>query len=185
MTSACDQAEIFYLDDMEDEIVITQLHLRRESLDLEVRYFVDGRDLTAALEERLDEGDAPPDLVVVDFNMPGKSGIQLIETMRRDARCHDVVMGVCTGSDNPADETAASEGGADFYVVKPFDRTAILDICQTTRRFELVRHDDDRERLHRHPAAADGDTRESGHAGERGRGGGIRTHECRDQNPVP
>jgi putative two-component system response regulator len=64
------------------------------------------------------------DLVICDLNMPGESGMTLIEELDRSHR--DVAVLMVTGEDDPAIAHAASERGADGYMIKPFTRNELL-----------------------------------------------------------
>lgn len=133
MTSSANQAEIFYVDDMEDEIIITGLQLTRRNLDLDVQYFLDGADALSTRNERVSSGKTLPPPVVTDLNMPGLGGLRFVQAMTVDERFDGITSGVCTGSENPADATAALNSGADFVVVKPFDRVPSVAHLQENR----------------------------------------------------
>jgi CheY-like chemotaxis protein len=139
--------ELFYVDDMEDEIFITQLALQRGSLALEVSYFLDSTQMLSSLNARLDQGKALPGLIVTDLNMPVISGLDLIPKLKQDARFEGVVVGACTGSENPADKAAALNAGADVFLAKPLDRGAIQRVCEETGVFQLHTTTDGKERL--------------------------------------
>ena len=147
MSSDSDNVEVFYLDDMEDEIIVTELNLRRQNIQLDITFFLAERDMLSALDERRKASSALPDIIVTDLNMPGKGGAHLVASLRSDEAFGDVTIGVCTGSENPADHAAATAAGADFVVVKPFNHTTITQICKTTQLFELVSGDDGKDRL--------------------------------------
>ena len=147
MTTTSESVEVFFLDDMEDEVIITELNLRRQKLQLDVQFYLDEREMFSALDDRRQAPESLPKLIVTDLNMPGRGGIGVVESLRSDERFRDVTIGVCTGSDNPADHAAAIAAGADFAAVKPFDRKTLAHICERTGRFELIQRDDGREHL--------------------------------------
>lgn len=64
------------------------------------------------------------DLVICDLNMPGESGMTLVEEL--DASEHEIAVLMATGEDDPAIAHAASERGADGYMIKPFTRNELL-----------------------------------------------------------
>ena len=147
MKSTSENVEMFYLDDMEDEVIITEMTFRRQKLKLDVRFFLDEADMLSALAQRRETSTALPGLIVTDLNMPGRGGVRLVESLRSETYYQHAAIGVCTGSENPADHAAALAAGADFVVVKPLDRASLLRICKETGRFQLVRHDDGKDRL--------------------------------------
>ncbi|NJO37361.1 MAG: response regulator [Rhizobiales bacterium] len=108
---------------------------------LDIRFYSDAREVLAELGRRRKAAARLPGLIVSDLNMPGMDGIQLARKLRADKAYRDMVVGICTGSENPADHAAASAAGADFVVIKPLDRRTLARICETTGRFELVQEE--------------------------------------------
>jgi putative two-component system response regulator len=71
---------------------------------------------------RLESG--PHDLLICDLNMPGESGMTLLEQLERSHS--EVAVLMATGEDDPTIAHAASERGADGYLIKPFSRNELL-----------------------------------------------------------
>ena len=59
------------------------------------------------------------DLVVLDVMMPGETGLELTEALRRDGQEVPILMLTAAGA--PDDRIAGFEHGADDYLAKPFD----------------------------------------------------------------
>ncbi len=59
------------------------------------------------------------DLLVLDVMMPGETGLQLVESLRRQGKEVPVLM--LTARGDPDDRVAGFEQGADDYLAKPFD----------------------------------------------------------------
>jgi two-component system phosphate regulon response regulator OmpR len=73
------------------------------------------------------------DLVVLDVMMPGESGIELTESLRRDGQEMPILMLTARGA--PDDRVAGFESGVDDYLAKPFDpRELALRIRTILRR---------------------------------------------------
>jgi two-component system phosphate regulon response regulator OmpR len=73
------------------------------------------------------------DLVVLDVMMPGETGLELVETLRREG--NDVPVLMLTARGGPDDRVAGFEMGADDYLGKPFDpRELALRIRTILRR---------------------------------------------------
>jgi len=73
------------------------------------------------------------DLMVVDVMMPGESGLDLVESLRRKGQDVPVLMLTARGA--PDDRIAGLEAGADDYLGKPFDpRELALRIRTILRR---------------------------------------------------
>lgn len=60
-----------------------------------------------------------PDLVIVDLNLPKRSGKEVLEAMRRSERCTQVPAIVLSSSDMCHDKTEAGRLGANRYIQKP------------------------------------------------------------------
>src|SRR5262249_20233185 len=92
--------------------------LRRALSDLlkgsghEVVGFADG---TRALEAATSE---PFDLAIIDWNLPGISGLDLVRRLRQQTRQLPIL--IVTGRDRLTDKVTGLDSGADDYLVKPF-----------------------------------------------------------------
>ncbi|MFZ9264788.1 MAG: phosphate regulon transcriptional regulator PhoB, partial [Polynucleobacter sp.] len=61
-----------------------------------------------------------PDLVVLDWMLPGKSGVQFAKELRANERTKDIPIILLTARSEEMDKIAGLEAGADDYVTKPF-----------------------------------------------------------------
>ncbi len=64
--------------------------------------------------------EALPDLVLVDWMLPGASGIELARRLRADRRTRSIPIIMLTARSEERDKLAGLEIGADDYVTKPF-----------------------------------------------------------------
>jgi two-component response regulator (ARR-A family) len=64
-------------------------------------------------------GDHDFSLVVMDLYMPEIGGYELLKTIRQSLATHSLPVVVLTQSDNPKDEFALLEAGADDFLLKP------------------------------------------------------------------
>jgi two-component system, OmpR family, phosphate regulon response regulator PhoB len=61
-----------------------------------------------------------PDLVLLDWMLPGGSGIQFIKHMKREALTRDIPVMMLTARGEEEDRVRGLEVGADDYITKPF-----------------------------------------------------------------
>ena len=102
-------AEILVVDD--DEEVRTVLTRALGADGFKVRAVADSDDARRAIAE------AEPDLVVLDLEMPGEDGLDLLAGLRRTS---DVPVILLTGRGAEHERILGLKLGADDYLVKPF-----------------------------------------------------------------
>ncbi len=69
-----------------------------------------------------------PSLVLLDINMPGVDGLEILAYIRREPRLASVPVVVVTSDDQASTRIEAASGGADAYIVKP----VTLDVMEST-----------------------------------------------------
>ena len=67
-----------------------------------------------------------PDLVLLDWMLPGQSGVQFARTLRADERTSDVPIIMLTARTGEQDKVDGLEAGADDYITKPFSPKELL-----------------------------------------------------------
>jgi two-component system, OmpR family, phosphate regulon response regulator PhoB len=67
-----------------------------------------------------------PDLVLLDWMLPGASGLSLARRWRSDARTKTVPIIMLTARGDEADRVAGLDAGADDYMAKPFSTKEML-----------------------------------------------------------
>jgi len=104
---------------------------------------VDARNGEEALELLRDE---KIDLVVLDFNMPGMSGLETCRAIRSSSELPIVML---TVRDAEADKVEALDAGADDYITKPFGSPELLARIRAalrrspqTAEAQVIRFDD-------------------------------------------
>lgn len=69
---------------------------------------------------------ALPDLVLLDWMLPGLSGVELAKRMRSEVRTRAVSIIFLTARDEERDKITGLENGADDYITKPFSPRELL-----------------------------------------------------------
>jgi two-component system phosphate regulon response regulator PhoB len=67
-----------------------------------------------------------PDLVLLDWMLPGGSGIQFIKLMKREVLTRDIPVMMLTARGEEEDRVRGLEVGADDYITKPFSPKELL-----------------------------------------------------------
>lgn len=87
---------------------------------MEAMHAVDARAAQNAIGERI------PDLILVDWMLPGMSGIDLARRLRKDELTRDVPIIMLTARGEESDRVSGLDAGVDDYVVKPFSTRELL-----------------------------------------------------------
>lgn len=80
----------------------------------------DAREAQAHIADRI------PDLILLDWMLPGSSGLELARRWRRDAMTRDIPIIMLTARGEENDRVSGLEAGVDDYVVKPFSARELL-----------------------------------------------------------
>ena len=118
---------ILVVDDDPDIIDYLDLFLEDEG------YQVSSANRSSSALTALEE--FKPDAVILDVVLPGKSGLDLLVTIRQDDRWSDVPIVVLTGNDAIVQDNGKNylagyhlERGADLVLAKPVDRDALVAV---------------------------------------------------------
>ncbi len=80
----------------------------------------DAREAQTAIADRV------PDLILLDWMLPGTSGLELARRWRRDPLTRDIPIIMLTARGEENDRVGGLEAGVDDYVVKPFSARELL-----------------------------------------------------------
>jgi two-component system, OmpR family, phosphate regulon response regulator PhoB len=100
---------------VEDEAPLTELlRYNLEAEGYEVEIIVRGDEADARLRERV------PDLAILDWMLPGTSGIELCRRLRARAQTRSLPIIMLTARGEESERVRGLATGADDYIVKPF-----------------------------------------------------------------
>jgi two-component system phosphate regulon response regulator PhoB len=106
---------------VEDESAIAELiaiNLRHAGFEVQLAADADGAQ--AAVDRVL------PDLVLLDWMLPGQSGVQLARRWRSEARTRELPIIMLTARAEEGDKITGLDSGADDYLTKPFSTKELL-----------------------------------------------------------
>ena len=75
-----------------------------------------------------------PDLIVLDWMMPGKSGIEVTKELRADPRTAPIAIVMLTAMGQEQDRKQGLAAGVQAFLVKPFSPLELLDRVQEVLR---------------------------------------------------
>ena len=74
----------------------------------------------------------PPDLILLDIMLPGRSGLDVCRQLKNDPHTQEIPIIVLTARALDSDIQAGYQAGCDEYIVKPFD---VLSLAERVREF--------------------------------------------------
>ena len=123
--------KVLIVEDDQDLITLIKHNLLKE--DYVVKVSNTGEDCLISIKED------KPDLILLDWMLPIISGINVLQTMKRDKNYKDIPIIFITARGEDTDKVRGLELGADDYIVKPFSpRELLARIKANLRRGKLL-----------------------------------------------
>jgi CheY-like chemotaxis protein len=110
-----EELQVYLIEDDPDHIILITRALRDTEHVVQTHPFSDPQEALDALHaaERL------PDLILLDINMPGLSGFDVLKKLKDDRRLARIPVVMLTSSELSSDVAKAYELGASGYISKP------------------------------------------------------------------
>lgn len=116
-----DGLKVLLVDDEED--YVKSLAERMEIRDLESETAISGKEALSIM------GTEPPDVMVLDLNMPGMGGMEVLKRVKADHPQTEVI--ILTGHGSPAEREEAIRLGASDYLNKPVEIQTLMTSVRT------------------------------------------------------
>ena len=101
---------------------------------------IQAHDANAALELI---NRALPDLILLDWMLPGMSGVELARRLRADQRTHNIPIIMLTARTDERDKVMGLESGADDYITKPFSPRELMARIRAVLRRRMPQMSDE------------------------------------------
>ncbi len=137
--------QILIVDDNPANLDIFQTRLAAQGY--EILTASDGEEALAVAREK------QPDLILLDIMMPKLSGIEVCRRLKGDSSLPFMPIIMVTAKADPKDVVAGLEAGADEYLAKPVDQTALVARVKSMLRIKGL-HDTGQEQAARLEAQA-------------------------------
>jgi CheY-like chemotaxis protein len=126
------QFTILMADDDEDDRELAREAFEDSEMFGPVRFVVDGQDLIDYLRRQGEYAGDPtaprPSIILLDLNMPRKSGAEALAEIRDDRVLRRIPVVVLTTSDDRRDVELAYDLGANSYITKPFGHGELVQV---------------------------------------------------------
>ena len=122
---------ILVVDDSAEDIQLLEEAMQEFGLDAELESACDGEQAL----RRLRDGERLPDLVLLDLNMPRRSGREVLEELKQDAALRSLPVIIFSTSSSPFDVEDCYDRHANSYLVKPIDFDGLGDVVRALDAF--------------------------------------------------
>lgn len=112
------QQHILVVEDEPDVVTLLTYNLEKEGF--KVSSVFDGDEALIAA------GETRPDLMLLDWMLPNRSGLDICRQLRRNARTRDMPIIMLTARGEEGDRVRGLDSGADDYITKPFSSSELV-----------------------------------------------------------
>jgi CheY-like chemotaxis protein len=127
-------AWIVLAEDNRADVFLIREALNREGLSYRLSAIEDGDEMLRLIEGLESETQAPcPDLLVLDLNLPKRSGPEILARLRASSRCAGISVIAISSSETPRDWDKIKTRGTKYYFQKPSDLKEFLKFGRVVR----------------------------------------------------
>jgi CheY-like chemotaxis protein len=123
---------LLYVEDDDAAFLAMQLTLGEAQAAIDLHRAVDGEQALAFVRKKNSYEHAPrPDLIVLDLNLPKRSGMEVLAELKSDESLRSIPVIMFSSSRREADEDRSLKLGAREYVTKP---SSLEGFVETVKR---------------------------------------------------
>jgi len=119
-----EERSILVVDDDDGHTELVRRNLRRVGVKNPIEILRNGTDALAYVFSPT--RGAAPLLMILDINMPGMDGIEVLTQIKNDPRTATIPVVMLTTTDDPRDVVRCHAAGCNLYVTKPVDPAAFV-----------------------------------------------------------
>jgi chemotaxis family two-component system response regulator Rcp1 len=137
MTNACLKvADILLVEDNPVDVMVAQDALTEAKMCNKVHIAEDGEEALDFLYRRGKYVDAPrPDLILLDLNLPKKSGTDVLAEIKQDPSLLDIPVVILTTSEAEKDVLTSYSLHANCFITKPVDMLQFTEVIKSIEDF--------------------------------------------------
>lgn len=130
---------ILLVEDDPDDVELMQYAFAKAAITNPLVVVTDGDDAVSYVSGSHDYANRnrypQPALVLLDLKLPRRSGLEVLEFIRKQEVTQHTPVVVLTSSSQREDITRAYRGGANSYLVKPVNREGLLDMVKAIQAY--------------------------------------------------
>lgn len=129
---------ILLVEDSPTDALMAREALRDLGLEADLHIVGDGEEAISFLRRRAPYESAPePSLILLDLDLPGRSGQEVLEEIKSDERLRTIVVIMLTTSRKETDLLRAWGSAVNAYIVKPAEFSSLVKTLGVVRDFWL------------------------------------------------
>jgi CheY-like chemotaxis protein len=134
------KAVILLVEDDPGHACLIEKNLRRSNIDSEIVKLSDGQQTLDYLFAPAKAAERPRIVVILDLNMPGLSGYQVLQRLKSNPRTQSIPVIVLTTTDDSAEVKRCYELGCNAYITKPVDYEQFSEMIRRLGLFLMMLH---------------------------------------------
>lgn len=138
--SSDDPVEILLVEDNLGDIRLTQEAFKATDSETRLCPVTNGDDALEFLARRLtDESESLPDIALLDLNLPGRDGCEVLEAIRDDPKLRSLPVIMLTSSGDSEDIERCYDAHVNAYLTKPINMDEFATVVAAVERFWFER----------------------------------------------
>lgn len=134
-----DIIEILLVEDDPGDVELIKESISNSKIKLKLNVANNGEEAISYLKNEGDYKDSSePDLIILDLNLPLRSGMEVLEEVKADDNLKHIPVIVMTTSDQDTDIIKSYRLGANSYVTKPLGIDQFAKIVSSIENFWLT-----------------------------------------------
>ncbi|TYL38443.1 response regulator [Natronococcus pandeyae] len=128
--------DVVLVEDNPGDVRLVQEAFNESAGDHTLHVATTANDALELLNEQARDPDrSPPDLVLLDLNLPGKNGYDVLETIREDPMLRRLPVIVLTSSKASDDIRRCYRAQANAYLTKPIETSKLVSMVHAIEQF--------------------------------------------------
>lgn len=125
------EIQILLVEDNEGDIILTLEALKEARISNKIVVARDGQEALSLLYDNT----FIPDLVLLDINLPGINGLEVLSAIKNDERFRTIPVIMLTTSSSDKDILNSYSNHANCYINKPVGLESFIDIIKSIESF--------------------------------------------------
>lgn len=126
--------DILLVEDNPGDVRLIREALRTTNHEASLNVVMDGDDAIFSLAQQAKDATLP-DLVLLDLNLPGRDGFEVLQAIRDDPRLEQLPVIILTSSQAEEDVARCYDAHANAYLTKPSSPDRLFALIETVERF--------------------------------------------------